>query len=443
MASRPALLFIVVAATSALFVLVTVMHRTPRHTIHDLRLTLTVQEGSVAHSLPLAGSSPPPLAAVPSSLPRSSSVECCSLRSLPPLNITLQQPVKMTRPIRVLMRDGNFDGEWPCDVPCEFCTNEPASHEVDVVVGEAAPPTVATGLRKANPHLLTAARSMESAINYPSLRKLPSEVDAAMTTDLTASAVPVVYLTRSSIAKWNSVPVQWNASALRAHFSRRDTPRGGGGGGGSGSGVASAAVFVAKNCHSRNGREALVKKLSSLLRGGVDRPGNCLNTRSWPSCSKPTKPTTAASTSSKCSKHAVLRRYPFYLAFENSDDVDYVSEKVFHALEAGTLPVYAGAPNVAEFLPPHSVVEVKDFEGDANKLAAHLASLLDDPDKYLGYFAWKRGGNLPEAFQRKFAFVGTHAKCRLCRWAWARKYRYGWSQREQRPLSKSEGALVV
>ena len=112
-------------------------------------------------------------------------------------------------------------------------------------------------------------------------------------------------------------------------------------------------------------------------------------------------------------------------------------------LSQGTLPVYVGAPNVADFLPPRSVVEARDFGGDAERLSAHLTSLLDDPDKYLEYFAWKRGGNLPEAFQRKFAFVGTHAKCRLCRWAWARKYKYRWSQREQRPLSKSGGELLV
>ena len=54
----------------------------------------------------------------------------------------------------------------------------------------------------------------------------------------------------------------------------------------------------------------------------------------------------------------MLRRYPFYLALENSDEVDYVSEKVFHALEAGVLPVYNGAPNIADFLPPHSVIDV-------------------------------------------------------------------------------------
>ena len=50
---------------------------------------------------------------------------------------------------------------------------------------------------------------MESSVNYPLLRQLPSQVGAVMTTSLSASTVPVVYLTRSSVRKW-STPAVWN-----------------------------------------------------------------------------------------------------------------------------------------------------------------------------------------------------------------------------------------
>ena len=50
------------------------------------------------------------------------------------------------------------------------------------------------------------------------------------------------------------------------------------------------------------------------------------------------------------------------------------------------LPVYMGAPNLAEFVPPHSVVEVRAFGGRTEeglaKLAAHLNGLLDEPERY-------------------------------------------------------------
>ena len=121
-----------------------------------------------------------------------------------------------------------------------------------------------------------------------------------MLTRLGASQVPVTYLRRSSIAMWGAAPVVWNASGLLALAASRRA----------------SAVFVARNCASRNGREKLVRALDAALPGGVDRPGGCLNNVPWPHCG-----------GKRCSKHAVLRRYPFYLAFENSNEADYVTEK--------------------------------------------------------------------------------------------------------------------
>ena len=60
-----------------------------------------------------------------------------------------------------------------------------------------------------------------------------------MLTSLAASQVPVTYLRRSSIAMWGSAPVVWNETALLALAAARQAP----------------AVFVARNCASRNGRE--------------------------------------------------------------------------------------------------------------------------------------------------------------------------------------------
>ena len=351
----------------------------------------------------------------------------------------------------MLMRTGNFDGTWPCDVPCAYATSTPSDAEVDVVVGEAAPPTITTAMRAANPRVASAARSMESAVNYPTLKTLGAHVDVPMTTNTRESPVPVVYLARSSIRRWGAAEVVWNTTTLAEHFGDASDGGGGGGGGGGGSDGGSSsrhrrkrkrrasAVFVARNCRSKNGREAAIQKLSKLLRGGVDRPGQCLNSVAWPSNCE-ASPGGKAKKKGKCGKHAVLRRYPFYLAFENSDEEDYVSEKVFHALEAGVLPVYIGAPNVAEFVPPHSTVELRQFGGSLERLADHLHELLDAPHKYAEYFDWKRR-ELPESFQRRFGpLVGTHAKCRLCRWAWTRKHGLSWSQEQQRPLPTSGGA---
>ena len=42
----------------------------------------------------------------------------------------------------------------------------------------------------------------------------------------------------------------------------------------------------------------------------------------------------------------LFRRYKFCIAMENSNTKDYVTEKMWHALEAGCLPVSKGGGKV-------------------------------------------------------------------------------------------------
>ena len=131
---------------------------------------------------------------------------CCAFWPPRQLNVSLTWPVSMKRPVTVLMKAGNLDGPFACDVPCQYVTHAPADGGVDVVVGEAARPVVpeqasdtarpsaatapsarpstagaqrrlsAWQVRLANPRVLTAARSMESASYYPALKQLPQQV---------------------------------------------------------------------------------------------------------------------------------------------------------------------------------------------------------------------------------------------------------------------------
>jgi hypothetical protein len=74
---------------------------------------------------------------------------------------------------------------------------------------------------------------------------------------------------------------------------------------------------------------------------------------------------------------------------ENSIEMDYVSEKVYHALESGCVPIYYGAPNVADFLPDTaSVVNYADFQSPG-ALLAELEFLSADEARYEKKLAWK------------------------------------------------------
>jgi alpha-1,3-fucosyltransferase len=63
--------------------------------------------------------------------------------------------------------------------------------------------------------------------------------------------------------------------------------------------------------------------------------------------------------------------YKFYLSFENSLCDQYVSEKLWMALQSSVVPVVMGQANYTAFMPPHSVISAMDFS-EPGDLAKHL-----------------------------------------------------------------------
>jgi hypothetical protein len=90
----------------------------------------------------------------------------------------------------------------------------------------------------------------------------------------------------------------------------------------------------------------------------------------------------------------IASRYRFVLAFENAREPDYVTEKFFEPLMFGAVPVYLGAPNVADFAPgEHCYINASDFSS-ARELAEFLTSMSDE--EYLRYHAWRSQPRRPE-----------------------------------------------
>eukprot|EP00934_Nitzschia_sp_Nitz4_P000176 Nitzschia sp. Nitz4//scaffold45_size130396//117407//119422//NITZ4_003472-RA/size130396-processed-gene-0.232-mRNA-1//-1//CDS//3329552467//176//frame0 len=176
------------------------------------------------------------------------------------------------------------------------------------------------------------------------------------------------------------------------------------------------ASFLANNCDSVNNREDTVLGLISAgLR--VDSLSGCLHNA---------EPPPGVDMSNKTS---VIREYLFHLSFENQCSQDYITEKLWGALEAGTLPVYFGAPNAKEHVPPHSVVFVNDFPS-TQELADYLVKLTNDKELYDSYHAW-RSRPLDQGFRNKYAFTDVHSTCRMCKWAYAMKHGLAWNHSAQ------------
>jgi hypothetical protein len=149
-----------------------------------------------------------------------------------------------------------------------------------------------------------------------------------------------------------------------------------------------------------SGRIGYVRALMKHI--PVDSYGRVLNNRRLPGPDRGGK-----------SKLRTIARYKFTLAFENSIATDYVTEKFFQPLIAGSVPVYLGAPNIAEFAPGKDCfINVADFDGPAS-LAAHLERVGADEPEYGKLLAWKAQSLRPQ-FIEMVESVNVRSMYRLC-----------------------------
>uniref|UniRef100_A0A8C5PH37 Fucosyltransferase n=1 Tax=Leptobrachium leishanense TaxID=445787 RepID=A0A8C5PH37_9ANUR len=87
---------------------------------------------------------------------------------------------------------------------------------------------------------------------------------------------------------------------------------------------------------------------------------------------------------------SVLSKYKFYLAFENSVDRDYITEKLWtNAFLSRTVPIVLGPPrkNYERFIPGDSFIHVDDFS-NSRELSAYILELDKDDQRYNAYFQW-------------------------------------------------------
>ncbi|KAE8708262.1 putative fucosyltransferase-like protein [Hibiscus syriacus] len=250
------------------------------------------------------------------------------------------------------------DQEWKtCGVSCTFGFDP--SKKPDAAFGLSQQSGVATVLR-----------SMESASYYSENNIAQARrrgFDIVMTTSL-SSDIPVGYF---SWAEYDIMaPVL--PKTEKAH----------------------AAAFIS-NCGARNFRlQALVGLEKANIK--IDSYGSCHRNHNG-----------------IVEKVEALKRYQFSLAFENSNEEDYVTEKFFQSLVAGTIPVVVGAPNIEDFAPSQdSFLHIKELE-DVPSVAKKIKYLAENPVAYNQSLRWKYEGP-SDSFKALVDMAAVHSSCRLC-----------------------------
>ncbi|KAG5010772.1 hypothetical protein AAZX31_07G196400 [Glycine max] len=250
------------------------------------------------------------------------------------------------------------DQEWKsCSVGCKFGFS--GDKKPDAAFGLPQPGETASVLR-----------SMESAQYYAENNLAMARrrgYDIVMTTSL-SSDVPVGYFS-------------WAEYDIMAPMKPKTE-------------AALAAAFIS-NCGARNFR---LQALEALEKSNIkiDSYGGCHRNRDG-----------------RVDKVEALKHYKFSLAFENSNEEDYVTEKFFQSLVAGTIPVVVGAPNIQDFAPsPGSILHIKEIE-DVESVAKSMRYLAENPEAYNQSLRWKYEGP-SDSFKALVDMAAVHSSCRLC-----------------------------
>lgn len=84
----------------------------------------------------------------------------------------------------------------------------------------------------------------------------------------------------------------------------------------------------------------------------------------------------------------LLSKYQFYLAFENSDCKDYVTEKYWRSLKHNQIPIVAWRTPIRGIVIPGSFINVYDFE-NFEDAGSYIQKVAGNETLYNSYFQWK------------------------------------------------------
>jgi len=149
---------------------------------------------------------------------------------------------------------------------------------------------------------------------------------------------------------------------------------------------AAPITWFASNCgYVHSNREKYAKEMMKYIK--IDSYGRCARNRYLP-----------VGQTNKSPNHIefkldLISKYKFYLSFENSFCLGYITEKPFECLESGTIPIIMTHPTTLSSLPRGSYIYVGNFTS-AKQLSEYIDHLENNPMEYKKYFEWRSDINI-------------------------------------------------
>ena len=144
------------------------------------------------------------------------------------------------------------------------------------------------------------------------------------------------------------------------------------------------------NCMDINRRYKTIKDMQNYL--DIDMYGLCYNNP----CGDPRN-----ERDKSCNDF--LKQYKFYLAFENNDCKDYVTEKYWQSLNREQIPIVNWKTVDRSIVIPNSYINIHDFS-DIKSLARYIMQVSENETLFNSYFDWKK------------SYANRHrcASCQVC-----------------------------
>lgn len=129
------------------------------------------------------------------------------------------------------------------------------------------------------------------------------------------------------------------------------------------------------NCNAPNRRVSTIKRMGRYIK--IDMQGACFGNP----CGTP-----GDERDTECSRS--LQDYKFFLAFENNDCVDYVTEKYWYALKRDQIPIVNWKNVNRNIVIPGSYINIYDFENIQSAME-YVQKVAENESLYNSYFDWR------------------------------------------------------
>ncbi|XP_054084104.1 alpha-(1,3)-fucosyltransferase B-like isoform X2 [Zeugodacus cucurbitae] len=142
-------------------------------------------------------------------------------------------------------------------------------------------------------------------------------------------------------------------------------------------------LFLQSDCSTMSARTNYVEELMQYI--PIDSYGRCLNNRQMPESLQHDFLNNLYTEA----MYRFIGQYKFMISIENGVCEDYITEKYWRPLIAGTVPIYFGSPSIRDWEPHnHSTIYITDYQ-NPKELAKCILELDKNDNEYVKYLQHK------------------------------------------------------